>query len=173
MSDDTKLAAHPIVNLTELPLHRVSRGGRFEVGLADVDRPLGLSGIGATLHVVPAGKTAWPFHRHHGCDELFLVLQGNGELRIGDRRLSIRSGDCIGAPAGGEAHQIVNSSAAELRYIAFANRVRADVIEYPDSDRIAIDIAHGNDKDPPSVFSVAGRLTPLGYWEGEHVGGSR
>lgn len=163
----TAEATRAVVNWSELPLHRVRQGERFEVGLGDIDQPLGLSGLGATLHVVAAGKTAWPYHRHHGNDELFLVLEGSGELRIGDRRLPIRAGDCIGAPAGGEAHQIVNSSGAELRYLAVANRSRADVIEYPDSGRIAVDIAHGNDKEPPSVFSVAGRLSPLGYWEGE------
>jgi uncharacterized cupin superfamily protein len=46
---------------------------------------------------------------------LFFVLSGTGEYRVGDRRLPIRSGDCIGAPAGGEAHQISNSSDGELR----------------------------------------------------------
>jgi uncharacterized cupin superfamily protein len=160
-----------IVNLNEQPLNWLKKGSRFEVGLADIDRQLGLGGIGATLHVVPAGKTAWPYHRHHGNDELFLVLEGTGELRIGNRRLAIRAGDCIGAPAGGEAHQILNSSSAELHYLAIANRGRADVIEYPDSGRIAVDIAHGNDKEPPSIFSVAGTLSPLGYWDGEDTEG--
>jgi uncharacterized cupin superfamily protein len=162
-----------IVNLSELSLDWLKTGSRFEVGLADIDKRLGLGGLGATLHVVPAGKTAWPYHRHHGNDELFLILEGAGELRIGDRRVQIRIGDCIGAPAGGEAHQIINSTGAELRYIAFANRVRADVVEYPDSGRIAVDIAHGNDKEPPSVFSAAGKLSPLGYWEGEDTEGER
>jgi uncharacterized cupin superfamily protein len=160
-----------IVNLSEQSLNWLKKGARFEVGLADIDRQLGLGGIGATLHVVPAGKTAWPYHRHHGNDELFLVLAGTGELRIGDRRLAIRAGDCIGAPAGGEAHQIINSSSAELRYLAIANRGRADVVEYPDSGRIAVDVAHGNDREPPSIFSVAGKLSPLGYWEGEDMEG--
>jgi uncharacterized cupin superfamily protein len=162
--------ATPIVNLSDLPLDWREKGTRFQVGLAEISQPLGLSAIGATLHVVPAGKTAWPFHRHHGCDELFLVLEGTGEYRVGDRRLPMRAGDCIGAPAGGEAHQIINSSAAELRYIAFASRGRADVIEYPDSGRLAVDIAHGNDKEPPSIFNVAGRLAPLDYWDGEDIG---
>src|SRR3954465_14203914 len=94
-----------LVNLSEQPLEWLKKGFRFEVGLADIDKQLGLGGIGATLHVVPAGKTAWPYHRHHGNDELFLVLEGSGELRVADRRVPIRAGDCIGAPAGGEAHQ--------------------------------------------------------------------
>jgi uncharacterized cupin superfamily protein len=163
-------ANHPIVNLDELKLRWLERGTRFQVGLGEIAEPLGLSEIGATLHVVPAGKTAWPYHRHHGADELFLVLSGTGTLRFGERRLPIKAGDCIGCPPGGEAHQIINSSEGELRYIAFANHTRAEVLEYPDSGRIAVDIAHGNDKQPMSVFSVAGRLSPLGYWDGEETG---
>ena len=163
-------ATNPIVNVDDLELKWLRKGARFEVGLRDIDSLLGLDGIGVTLHVVPAGKTAWPYHRHHGNDELFLVLAGTGEYRVGERRLPIKAGDCIGAPAGGEAHQIINSSADELRYIAFANHGRADVIEYPDSGRIAVDIAHGNDKEPPSIFSTSGRLSPLGYWDGEDIG---
>ncbi|QND54645.1 cupin domain-containing protein (plasmid) [Phyllobacterium sp. 628] len=108
-----------IVNLADLNLRQLKTGKRFEVGLGEIGRLLGLDGLGAILHVVPAGKTAWPFHRHHGCDELFLVLEGQGEVRMGERRLPIRAGDCIGAPDGGDAHQIINTSDAELRYIVF------------------------------------------------------
>jgi uncharacterized cupin superfamily protein len=166
MSDATS----DVVNLAEMELQWLKTGSRFEVGLFDIDRALGTTQIGATLHVVPAGKTAWPYHRHHGNDELFFIVFGSGEYRVGDRRLPIKVGDCIGAPAGGEAHQIINSSSGELRYIAFANHGRADVIEYPDSGRIAVDIAHGNDKEPMSFLSVAGKLSPTGYLDGEDIG---
>jgi uncharacterized cupin superfamily protein len=159
-----------IVNVDDLELQWLKRGTRFEVGLSDFDQFIGTTQIGATLHVVPAGKTAWPYHRHHGNDELFFVLAGTGEYRVGERRLPIRAGDCIGAPAGGEAHQIINSSDAELRYIAFANHGRADVIDYPDSGKIAIAIVHGNDRDPPSIVDIKGRFTPAGYWDGEDIG---
>jgi uncharacterized cupin superfamily protein len=159
-----------IVNVGELPLKWLRNGTRFEVGLSDIDQVLGTTQIGATLHVVPAGKIAWPYHRHHGNDEFFFVLSGSGEYRVGDRRVPIRAGDCIGAPAGGDAHQIINSSDTELRYIAFANHGRADVIDYPDSGKIGIAIAHGNDRDPPSILDVKGRFTPADYWDGEDIG---
>lgn len=163
-------ASHPIVNVADLELKQLKTGSRFELGLCDIDQLLGLTGLGVMLHVVPAGKTAWPYHRHLGKDEMFLVLEGTGEYRVGDRRLPIKAGDCIGAPAGGEAHQIINSSSAELRYVAFANNGQADVMEYPDSGKIAVVIAPGGDKSPESIFDVAGRLTPAGYWDGEDVG---
>ncbi|MEO7223025.1 MAG: cupin domain-containing protein [Devosia sp.] len=159
-----------ILNVADIPIRTIHSGPRFEVALGDIDSALGTTQIGATLHVVPAGKTAWPYHRHHGNDELFYVLAGEGTYRVGDRMLPIKAGDLIGAPAGGEAHQLINTSDGELRYIAFANHCRADVIEYPDTGRIAVDIAHGNDKEPMSIFSLAGKMTPTKYWEDEDMG---
>ena len=160
-----------ILNVADIPTRTVHSGARFEVALGDIDGALGTTQIGATLHVVPAGKTAWPYHVHHGNDELFYVLAGEGTYRVGEKRLPIEAGDLIGAPAGGEAHQIINTSSGELRYIAFANHGRADVIEYPDSGRLAVDIAHGNDREPMSIFSVSGKVAPMEYWDGEDMEG--
>jgi uncharacterized cupin superfamily protein len=161
-----------IVNLDELETHEVKAGNRFALHLADIDRVLGLRNLGVTLHVVPAGKIAWPYHRHHGVDEMFLILEGEGELRLGDKRLPLRTGDCIGAPAGGEAHQIINSSTGVLRYLAFANHMQADVIEYPDSGKIAVAAARGFDYTPGTILEIQGRLTSVpDYWEGEDIEG--
>lgn len=161
-----------ILNVADIPTRTNHAGPRFEAALGDIDGALGTTQIGATLHVVPAGKTAWPYHRHHGNDEIFYVVAGEGTYRVGDRRLPIKAGDLIGAPAGGEAHQIINSSAGELRYIAFANHGRADVIDYPDSGKVAVAIMHGNDREPVSFIDVTGYLRPAGgYWEGEDMEG--
>lgn len=162
-----------ILNIADIPTRIFHSGPRFEAALGDIDGKLGTTQLGALLHVVPAGKTAWPYHRHHGNDEIFYVVAGEGTYRVGERRLPIKAGDLIGAPAGGEAHQIINTSAAELRYIAFANHSRADVIEYPDSGRISIDIAQGMGVEPDAVFSISGKMGPLGYWEGEDMEGDK
>jgi uncharacterized cupin superfamily protein len=168
----TTAERNDIVSLSDLSLHEVKAGTRFNVGIHDVDRTLGLTHLGAMLHVVPPGKTAWPYHRHHGKDELFLILSGSGEYRVGERRLPIKAGDCIGAPAGGEAHQIINSSTTELRYMAFANQAQADVMEYPDSGKIAVVASRGFDYSAGAVLDIQGRLTPIAdYWDGEDVNG--
>lgn len=160
-----------IVNLDGLETHELKAGSRFGLHLADIDRALGLRNLGVMLHIVQPGKTAWPYHRHHGVDELFLILEGTGEYRVGDRRLPIRAGDCLGAPAGGEAHQIINSSQGVLKYIAFANHAQTDVCEYPDSGKISIATARGYDYSDGTIFEVRGRLTGADYWDGEDIGG--
>ena len=97
---------------------------------------LGLSGLGCTLTVVPPGKRAYPFHRHHVFSELFYILAGSGEVRLDDRTLPVRAGDLIASPAGAEAHQIINTGQDELRYLAISDMDQVDVIDYPDSKKM-------------------------------------
>jgi len=160
----------PILNIDELHLESSSQGTRFATATTEVGVPLGLYGLGASLYVVPPGKTAMPFHRHHTSDELYFILSGTGEYRFGEDRLPIKAGDCLGAPAGGSAHQIINTGAEELRYLAFSNNTNADVVEYLDSGRIRVDVGATGHHREDATFAAGGRLVPLGYWEGEDTG---
>lgn len=110
----------PIMNVDDVALTRYVHGDEFD----DLDGPIGASigarQLGCSLSVVPPGKRAWPFHCHHVNEELVFVIEGRGTLRIGDEEHPIRKGDVIAFPAGGSAtaHQIVNSSQEELRYLS-------------------------------------------------------
>jgi uncharacterized cupin superfamily protein len=157
----------PIVNVAGVSLKESGHGDRFAVKTGEIGRALGLAGLGCMLHVVPPGKTAFPFHRHHGCDEMFLVLSGTGEYRVGGERLSIRPGDCLGAPAGGAAHQIINTGAEELRYLGFSNNGAADAVEYPDSGKVGIRVGAKGIYYIDATFKQRGRLTDADYWDGE------
>jgi len=159
-----------ILNLDEVELEFSSQGTRFGGADGDIGQTLGLKGLGATLYEVPPGLAAVPFHRHHTSDEMFIVLQGTGTYRIGEERLPIRPGDCLGAPAGGAAHQIINTGGEPLRYIALSNNTSADVIEYVDSGRIRIDVGASGFHREDGTFKAGGRLMPMDYWEGEDVG---
>jgi uncharacterized cupin superfamily protein len=159
-----------IVTLDQLPLDTFSMGTRYAASTAAIGDALGLKWLGAALHVVPPGKSACPFHRHHTQDEMFLVLAGEGEYRIGDRRIPFSAGACLGAPAGGDAHQIFNTGSDELRYVAFSNNSNADVVEYPDSGRVRIDVGADGIHDTGGTFKAGGLLQPLGYWDGEDIG---
>jgi uncharacterized cupin superfamily protein len=162
-------APRTIINLDELTLAREGAGSRFEMRTSILGPQLGLFGLGATLHEVPPGKTASPFHRHHTSDEMFLVLSGTGVYRYGEARLPIKPWDCLGAPAAGEAHQIINTGEGPLRYLGFSNNTNADVVEYPDSGRIHVDVGRTGHHRENASFSAGGRLVALGFWEGEKV----
>ena len=92
---------------------------------------------------------------------------GEGTYRLGERRLPVSAGDCLGAPAGGEGHQIVNTGAEPLRYLAFSNNGIADVVEHLDTGRIRIDIGARGAHRENATFAAGGRLAPMDYWEGE------
>jgi uncharacterized cupin superfamily protein len=160
--------AKPIVNVADIALEgEGTHGERFAVRTGEIGMALGLQNLGCMLHVVPPGKTAFPFHRHHGCDEMFLVLSGGGEYRLGDERLPIRTGDCLGAPAGGAAHQIINTGAGELRYLGFSNNGVADAVEYPDSGKIGVRVGAKGIYYVDATFKTRGRMTSADYWDGE------
>ena len=65
-----------IVTIDALALEAFEAGTVFAAETASIGEPLGLRALGARLHVVQPGKSACPFHRHHGADELFLILSG-------------------------------------------------------------------------------------------------
>ncbi|MBU6299511.1 MAG: cupin domain-containing protein [Alphaproteobacteria bacterium] len=159
--------AKAVVNPVDLPLKALSHGDKFAVQIGEVAEALGLSRLGCMLHVVPPGKIAFPFHRHHEADEMFFILSGTGEYRFGDQRFPVKTGDCLSAPAGGEAHQIINTGSEELRYLGFSNNVTAEIVEYPDSGKIGISAGIRNWDYAKATLKMRGRMTTADYWDGE------
>src|SRR5438309_4190532 len=90
---------------------------RFEARVGMIAAKIGAKKLGCNLTAVPPGKRAYPFHSHRLQEEMFYVLEGTGEVRIGAETFPIRVGDIIACPTGGPetAHQIVNSGKTELK----------------------------------------------------------
>ncbi len=92
---------------------------------------------------------------------MFFVLEGAGEVRIGGETFPIKKGDFIACPPGGPelAHQIVNTSDAELKYLAVSTKESPEIAEYPDSKKFGV-MTEG--------FRFLGRAgDSLDYWDGE------
>jgi uncharacterized cupin superfamily protein len=161
------MSAQRIVNLADVPLKENGDGNDFVARIGRAGAALGSTGLGCTLTVVPPGKRAYPFHRHHVIDELFYVLDGSGTCRIGDASFPVRAGDLIAAPAGAEAHQIVNTSDRELRYLGFSTIGSVDIVEYPDSGKMAAAAGIRNADFTTATFKTMGRVQPAGYFDDE------
>lgn len=161
----------PVINLDSLLFDHSSHGEKFENRDAPIASLIGGKQLGYSLIVVPPGKRASPFHCHHNNEEMFLILEGEGTLRFGDAEHPVRKGDIIAAPAGGRAtaHQLVNTGAAELRYLAVSTMNPVDVIEYPDSGKTSVYVGSPPGGDPERrSFNYRGRLGPrAAYWDGE------
>ena len=173
--------ARPILNIDEveaIPLDVLNRqyGGKpmpakFGGALAPIGQRLGAQKLGYNLTSVPPGMHAFPFHAHRVNEEMFFVVEGTGELRIGHETWPIRAGDVICCPPGGPeaAHQIANTGEATLRYLAVSTSQTPEICEYPDSGKFAVMHAAGKDADgKPQGFRHVGRPDDgRDYWDGE------
>jgi uncharacterized cupin superfamily protein len=157
----------PVINIDDAPLLDRGNGKQFAVKWGRVAPLLGLEGLGCAVHVVPPGKKAFPFHRHHVMDELFYVVAGEGEYRYGDERFPLRAGDIVSAPAGAKAHQIINTGSQELRYLGISSIGGVDIVDYPDSGKVAMAAGIKNADFKTATYTGLGRVQPADYYDGE------
>lgn len=131
----------PIMNLDDIvEFDDVEDNGLYTSKRALFSASIGARQLGYNLTVLPPGKAQCPFHAHRGEEEMFLILEGEGELRFGDQRYPIRKHDVIACPTGGPevAHQIINTGTTTMRYLALSNLAELEVCEYPDSEKVGI-----------------------------------
>lgn len=170
---------NPILNLNEIELHprpaEYAAPGeaaeRFDARLGELSRPLGARLLGYNVTLIPPGKRAFPFHSHQQNEEMFYIIEGRGELRLGAQSYPVRSGDVIACPPGGveSAHQLINTGDQDLRFLAVSTQIASEVCEYPDSGKFAIstEVTHANGGES-SVFRFVGRVeNSLDYWDDE------
>ena len=165
----------PILNIADVELQpRPTATGkaaeRFEARQGLISRRIGAKRLGYNLTVVPPGKRAFPFHNHRVNEEMFFVVEGEGEIRIGESRYPIRTGDFIACPPGGKetAHQIINTSKKELRYLAVSTMQTPEIGEYPDSGKFGVFARLEESGSSEQIYRYLGRKDgSLDYWDGE------
>lgn len=77
-----------------------------------------------------AGQSTTP-HYHPRAEEIYFIVSGNGQMRIGEEARAVESGDAIAIPPGA-VHQIVNTGEAELRLLCCCAPA------YQDSDTVLV-----------------------------------
>jgi uncharacterized cupin superfamily protein len=122
--------------------------------------------LGYNLTELPPGKSQCPFHSHRSEEEMFLILDGVGELRFGNQTYSIRKNDVIACPTGGPevAHQIINTGSTVLRYLSLSNQSDVEVCEYPDSNKIGVFAAELN---TPRLRALVRAEATVDYYDRE------
>jgi uncharacterized cupin superfamily protein len=135
----------PFANLDEVEFTDIEENGYYTSRRAQFSAGIGARKLGYNLTELPPGKAQCPFHSHRAEEEMFLILEGEGELRFGDQSYRIRKNDVIACPTGGPefAHQLINTGSTTMRYLALSNLADVEICEYPDSNKI------GNYADQP------------------------
>jgi uncharacterized cupin superfamily protein len=158
------LSAKLIRNFTKVTLEKQVRDPLYETVCASLAIGTAAQKIGASIDIVAPGKRGCPYHFHYAQEELFIILDGSGTLRVAGELLPIQSGDTIFIPSGPEyPHQIINTSDKDLKYLAISTRETPEVVEYPDSGKYS-----ATARWTEGMFRAIQRTDEnLDYWDGE------
>jgi uncharacterized cupin superfamily protein len=105
---------------------------------------------------VAPGKEAAPAHCHSIEEEIFVILDGQGVVVLGQEEAPVRSGHVIARPAGTGIAHMFRAGDSGLTYLAYGMRHAGDVCYYPRSNKVAF-----------RGIGLIGRLERLDYWDGE------
>ncbi len=157
-------------NIDEVPLERFERAPMYDTRCGGVIGPrvagTAARDLGAGYDILAPGRISCPYHSHHAEEEMFVILEGEGTLRVAGEMIPIRAGDVIDIPPGpGYPHQIINTSNAPLRYLSISTQKSPEVCEYPDSGKYGVytrkqgGIVNGR--------RIHRAESDLDYWDGE------
>jgi uncharacterized cupin superfamily protein len=124
---------------------------RRNLGEAAGSRATGLKHVRAA-----PSRQATPLHCHSLEEELFVVLDGDGALLLGDEELPVRPGHVVARPPGTGVAHAFRAGREGLEFLAYGTRHPGDACYYPRSNKIAF-----------RGLGVIGRVERLNYWDGE------
>jgi uncharacterized cupin superfamily protein len=155
-----ELRATLVRNLADVPLERQQREPLYDTRCGGVSDGTAAVKLGAGFDILAPGKRSCPYHFHHAQEEMFVILEGEGTLRVAGEMVPVRAGDVVFIPPGPEyPHQFINTSDAPMRYLGISTQERPELCEYPDSGKVAGTIR--------GLRIIQRPGEALDYWEGE------
>ena len=144
-----------IVNLDDVPGEVYDRPGY--AGLErDLARAAGSHATGLRhVELEPGCLSAAP-HCHSAEEEIFVVLDGEGTLLLGEDEHPVWAGTVVARPAGTRISHALRAGEGGLRYLAYGTREPNDIAYYPRSGKVYF-----------RGIGLMTRLEQLDYWEGE------
>jgi len=166
--NETAAALHArlIRNFDDAALTREQRPPLYDSHCTRLAEGTAARKLGASVDVVAPGMRSCPYHLHHAQEEMFIVLEGTGTLRVAGELLPLRTGDVVFIPPGPEyPHQIVNTSDLPLKYLSISTKEQPEVVEYPDSGKyLAMARVQGQEQGFARIHRAD---DDLDYWDGE------
>ena len=161
MSDAAStLRAQLIRNTDEVKLERQLREPLYDTQCGGITDGMVAKKLGAGFDILAAGKRSCPYHYHLAQEEMFVILQGTGTLRVAGEMLPVRAGDVVVIPPGPEyPHQFINTSEAPMHYLSISTQERPEICYYPDSGKLGA--------FAPGHRLMQRRAEALDYWDGE------
>ena len=144
-----------IVNLADVEAETLERA-RVVRTRRNLGRAAGSVTTGLQHVEVAPGKESSAQHCHSLEEEIFVVLDGDGVLVLGEEETPVRAGTVVARPpATGVAH-VFRAGDSGLTYLAYGTREPGDVCYYPRSNKVFF-----------RGLGLIARVEPLDYWDGE------
>jgi uncharacterized cupin superfamily protein len=144
-----------IVNVTDVEVTEREHNASL-IRERDLGRTVDSVRTGISHLTLPAGREGWPPHCHSAEEEIFVVLDGEGAVILGDGEYPVRPGHVVGRPPGTKVAHSFRAGEDDLVYLAYGTREPNDIAYYPRSGKVSL-----------RGVGVMGRIEPLGYWDGE------
>lgn len=153
-----ELRAKLVRNLDQVKLERFERAPLYDTCSGAVTQGTAAKKLGAGFDILAPGSC--PYHYHLAQEEMFVILEGEGTLRVADERVPVRAGDVIVIPPGPEyPHHLINTGALPMKYLSISTQEEPEICYYPDSNKLSA-FAEGH-----SLCQRQGEI--LDYWDGE------
>jgi uncharacterized cupin superfamily protein len=126
-----------IVNVADVEVNEFKRGptdatGRF------IARRLGARRTSLNLCDIAPGATAARPHCHSAVEELFVVIGGEGVVRIGEEEHPVREGSLVCRPAGTGVPHSFHAGDARLTVLMYSDIDTNDMVLYPESGKVLL-----------------------------------
>ena len=154
-----------VVNVRDVESQPFGRGSVSSEG-RDLGRAAGSIRTGLNLVSVPAGYLNVPPHCHSAEEELFVVLDGEGEVELTPTpsarpdavtgTFPVRAGTAVACRAGTRVAHAFRARLGGLTLLAYGTREANDIAYYPRSDKVNF-----------RGIGLIARLERLDYWDGE------
>jgi uncharacterized cupin superfamily protein len=132
------------------------RRGATAMAVRRLGPALGAVHTGLRLVEIEPGALGYPPHCHSADEELFVVLDGEGSVRLGDDERPVRAGHVVSRPPGTGVAHAFRAGARPLVLLGYGTRDPNDMVWYPRSGKVAL-----------RGLGVRFRVAQVEYWDGE------
>ena len=152
----TRSARATIVALDDVPAEDFTGGATSSPRAATSATRSGRARTGIGHLTVAPGAAQRPPHCHAAEEELFVVLDGDGTLLLGDDEHPVRAGSVVARPPGTGVAHTFRAGDGGLTLLSFGTREPNDIAYYPRSGKVAL-------RGIKARFFI----TQVEYWDGE------
>src|SRR5215471_1290549 len=87
-------------NVHEVRLERQQREPLYDTRCGSVSNGTAASKLGAGYDILAPGMRGCPYHFHRAQEEMFVILEGEGSLRVAGEMVPVKAGDVVFIPPG-------------------------------------------------------------------------